>query len=152
MFKSCCGKKVKKHKPYSQTKKVEAILKDISKANKSIQLITLLDPEKQIVAGYVQSLSTGISEDKVFDEMMKRILGFKDSCDSMAKQIGFDYSGEIYLKGKNSIVLLSPIEEYTLAFYFEMNELKVEFFDCEHFIATLDDFIVNLQKLMTGAA
>ena len=68
----------------------------------------------------------------------------------MAKQIGFDYSGEIYLKGKNSIVLMSSIAEYTLAFYFEMNELKVEFFDWEHFIATLDDFIVNLHKLMTN--
>ena len=47
----------------------------------------------------------------------------------MAEQIGFDYSGEVYLKGKNSIVLLTSIAEFTLAFYFEMNELKVEFFD-----------------------
>ena len=67
----------------------------------------------------------------------------------MAEKIGFDHSSEIYLKGQNSILVLSGILEYSLVIYFEMNELKVEFFDWEHFIATLDDFIVDLHKLMT---
>ena len=89
-------------------------------------------------------------EEKTFDEIMKRILSFKNSCDSMARQIGFDNSGEIFLKGKNSIVLLTTIADFTIAIYFEMNELKVEFFDWEHFIATLDDFVVNLHKILTS--
>ena len=57
LFKCCFGEKIKKTKVYSQSKKVEAILKDISKSNKSIQLITLIDPEKQMVAGYIQSMA-----------------------------------------------------------------------------------------------
>lgn len=34
--------------------------------------------------------------------------------------------------------------EYSLVMMFEMNPLKVEFFDCETFITTIDDLIVSL--------
>ena len=66
----------------------------------------------------------------------------------MAETIGFDNSREVYLKGKKSILIVTGILDNSLAIYFEMNELKVEFFDWEHFIATLDDFIVSLHNLM----
>ena len=47
----------------------------------------------------------------------------------MAETIGFDNSREVYLKGKKSILILTGILDNSLAIYFEMNELKVEFFD-----------------------
>lgn len=34
--------------------------------------------------------------------------------------------------------------EHSLVFLMEMNPLKVEFFDCETFITTIDDLIVSL--------
>lgn len=34
--------------------------------------------------------------------------------------------------------------EYSLIFLLEMNPLKVEFFDCETFITTIDDLVVSL--------
>ena len=34
--------------------------------------------------------------------------------------------------------------DYTVVFLFEMNPLKVEFFDCETFIMTIDDLVVSL--------
>ena len=34
--------------------------------------------------------------------------------------------------------------EHTMIIFFEMNQLKVEFFDCENFITTIDDLVVNL--------
>ena len=146
VFKCCFGTKIEKIKTYRQAKKVEAVLGDISKSNKWIQLITMFDPNGQIVANVVPT----VIDDKVYEDIMKKVVLFKSSWDSMAEKIGFDNSGEVYLKGKNSILLLTSIVEFTIAIYFEMNELKVEFFDWEHFISTLDDFVVNLHKLMTA--
>lgn len=35
-------------------------------------------------------------------------------------------------------------QDNSLVIFFEMNALKVEFFDCETFLTTIDDLIVNL--------
>ena len=49
------------------------------------------------------------------------------------------------MKGETSIVIVLEVtDEYVLVILFEMNALKVEFFDCETFIATIDDLIVSL--------
>jgi hypothetical protein len=63
----------------------------------------------------------------------------------MAKELGFDSSKEIYIKGYSSLIMIQEIaNEYSIVMMFEMNPLKVEFFDCETFITTIDDLIVSL--------
>ena len=63
----------------------------------------------------------------------------------MCKEIGFDLSRETFIKGETSIVMLLEVtQEFVLVILFEMNALKVEFFDCETFVATVDDLIVGL--------
>jgi uncharacterized membrane protein (UPF0127 family) len=63
----------------------------------------------------------------------------------MAKELGFDSSKEIYIKGDSSLIMIQEIaNEYSIVMMFEMNPLKVEFFDCETFITTIDDLIVSL--------
>jgi hypothetical protein len=63
----------------------------------------------------------------------------------IAKELGFDSSKEIYIKGDSSVIMVQEIAtEYSLLMLFEMNPLKVEFFDCETFVTTIDDLIVTL--------
>jgi hypothetical protein len=63
----------------------------------------------------------------------------------IAKELGFDTSKEIYIKGETSIVMIQEIaNDHSLIMLFEMNALKVEFFDCETFITTIDDLVVTL--------
>ena len=61
----------------------------------------------------------------------------------MCKELGFDHSRETYIKGDTSIsIMLELSPEYSLIFFFEMNALKVEFFDCDQFVTTIDDLVV----------
>lgn len=63
----------------------------------------------------------------------------------IAKELGFDTSKEIYIKGNTSVVMIHEIDiDHSLIMLFEMNALKVEFFDCETFITTIDDLVVTL--------
>lgn len=63
----------------------------------------------------------------------------------MAKEVGFDCSKECFIKGDQSVIIMNEIEkDFTLVIFFEMNQLKVEFFDCENYITTIDDLVVNL--------
>ena len=63
----------------------------------------------------------------------------------IAKELGFDTSKEIYIKGETSVVMIHEIDiDHSLIMLFEMNALKVEFFDCETFITTIDDLVVTL--------
>ena len=39
-------------------------------------------------------------------------------------------------------------DNHSLVMLFEMNALKVEFFDCETFITTIDDLVVTLLEAM----
>ena len=62
-----------------------------------------------------------------------------------AKELGFDSSKEIYIKGDTSVIILQEISaDHSVLILFEMNPLKVEFFDCETFITTIDDLVVSL--------
>ena len=50
----------------------------------------------------------------------------------MAKELGFDYSRETFIRGENSIVIMVEIiPEFLMVVLFEMNSLKVDFFDCD---------------------
>lgn len=59
--------------------------------------------------------------------------------------MGFDSSKEVFIKGEQSVCILFEItNDHCLVIFFEMNPLKVEFFDCETFITTIDDLVVSL--------
>ncbi len=59
--------------------------------------------------------------------------------------MGFDTSKEVYIKGDQSVIIIYEItNDHSLVIFFEMNPLKVEFFDCETFITTIDDLVVSL--------
>ena len=63
----------------------------------------------------------------------------------MAKELGFDTSREVFIKGSSSIVMILEVTpQFGLVIFMEMNELKVEFFDCEGYVTTIDDLVVNL--------
>ena len=56
--------------------------------------------------------------------------------------MGFDSSRETFLKGDNSVIVIVELtSEYSLLIFFEMNPLKVEFFDCDQYLITIDDLI-----------
>lgn len=68
----------------------------------------------------------------------------------LAKEMGFDSSKEVFIKGDSSVAILFDVtNDHSLVIFFEMNPLKVEFFDCETFITTIDDLIVNLIEALT---
>ena len=39
-------------------------------------------------------------------------------------------------------------QDHTLVVFLEMNQLKVEFFDCETYINTIDDLLVTLVEAL----
>jgi hypothetical protein len=41
-------------------------------------------------------------------------------------------------------MILEFSEDHSLILFLEMNQLKVEFFDCESFVTTIDDLVVTL--------
>lgn len=62
-----------------------------------------------------------------------------------ARELGFDGSKEIFLKGEQTVIMMHEISpEHSVLYIFELNALKAEFFDCESFIMTIDDLIVSL--------
>ena len=75
--------------------------------------------------------------------------------------MGYDYSSECFIKGEKKIVILLDIggygevngqlidptkdENFKLFIFFEMSEaLKVDFFDCDQYVITIDDLVVQL--------
>ena len=67
----------------------------------------------------------------------------------MAKELGFDYSRETYMRGENSIVIMVEIiPDFLLVVLMEMNSLKVDFFDCDQYVTTIDDLVQALIDLL----
>ena len=104
-----------------------------------------MDPDGQVIS-YLASKQ--LDQPKI-DTLLERIVSFKATAHKVAKDVGFDTSREAFVKGSNSILITTDIQEHTLIIYFEMHQLKVEFFDCEHYLSTLDDFIASLFQLLT---
>ena len=66
--------------------------------------------------------------------------------------MGFDSSKETFIRGDNSIVILIEIhKDYIIAIFFEMNPLKVEFFDCDQYLYTIDDLVQQLLEVLEQA-
>jgi hypothetical protein len=85
---------------------------------------------------------------EVGEKLLERCIQFRMSQQKLIKEIGFDYSKETYIKANNCLYMMNEIDDYLLIIYMEMNELKIEFFDCENFIHTIDDFIVTIQQAL----
>ena len=79
------------------------------------------------------------------EKILEKTVSFKIAQRKIAKEMGFDTSKEVFIKGDSSVVIIYEItNEHSLVLFFEMNALKVEFFDCETYITTIDDLVVNL--------
>ena len=56
--------------------------------------------------------------------------------------MGFESSRETYMRGENSIVIMVEIcPDFLLTILMEMNALKVDFFDCDQYVTTIDDLV-----------
>lgn len=79
------------------------------------------------------------------EKVLEKTVSLKMSQLKIARELGFDTSKDIYIKGENTVIIMQEISyEFSIVFLLEMNPLKVEFFDCETFITTIDDLIVSL--------
>ena len=69
----------------------------------------------------------------------------------MAKELGFEFSRETFIRGDNSIVLMVEIlPDFLLVVLMEMNALKVDFFVCDQYITTIDDLVESLLKIIAN--
>ena len=76
---------------------------------------------------------------------MEKTVSFKLAQRKVAKELGFDTSKEVFIKGTDTVLIFYEItNDHTLAVFMEMNALKVEFFDCETYVTTIDDLVVSL--------
>ena len=79
------------------------------------------------------------------EQVLKKAISFRISQKKLCKEMGFDMSKETFIKGETSIAIMLEVSfEYILVIFLEMNALKVEFFDCDTFVTTIDDLIVAL--------
>ena len=63
--------------------------------------------------------------------------------------MGFDSSRETYIRGNNSIVMMIEIkEDFLLIVMMEMNGLKVDFFDCDQYVTTIDDLVQTIIDIL----
>ena len=85
-------------------------------------------------------------------------LQYKIANDNLAKQMGFDYSSESFIKGDQQICIINDIgglgtindqpvdpekdHNFWLVMIMEMEPIKAELFDCDQFIITIDDLVV----------
>jgi len=79
-------------------------------------------------------------------------MSFKIAQRKIQKELGFDMSKEVSIKGSNSVIIIVEItSEFSLCFFFEMNDVKVEFFDCDGYLASIDDIVVGLIEILNQA-
>ena len=77
--------------------------------------------------------------------LLDQMVSFRIAQFKMAKELGFDSSRETFIRGDNSIVIMVEIiPEFLMVVLFEMNSLKVDFFDCDQYVTTIDDLVQQL--------
>ena len=81
--------------------------------------------------------------------LLEQIVSFRIAQTKMAKELGFDSSRETYLRGESSIaIMVEIVPNFLLVVLFEMNALKVEFFDCDQYVTTIDDLVQVLLEIL----
>ena len=79
---------------------------------------------------------------KKVENVLDQAVSFRISQTKLCKEMGFDNSRETFIRGDNSIVIMLEItKDYVMIIFFEMNPLKVEFFDCDQYLYTIDDLV-----------
>ena len=77
------------------------------------------------------------------------MVSFRIAQTKLAKEMGFDSSRETYIRGNNSIVMMIEIkEDFLLIIMMEMNGLKVDFFDCDQYVTTIDDLVQTIIDIL----
>ena len=77
------------------------------------------------------------------------MVSFRIAQTKLAKEMGFDSSRETYIRGNNSIVMMIEIkEDFLLIVMMEMNGLKVDFFDCDQYVTTIDDLVQTIIDIL----
>ena len=98
------------------------------------------------------------------EKIIEAVLNLKQAQAQLARQLGFDHSAESFIKGERNIVILYDIgslgelqlldktkqqpDLFQLCMMFEMEPIKTEMFDCDQFIITVDDLIVQLVEAL----
>ena len=80
------------------------------------------------------------------------MLEFKTAQDNMAKTLGYDCNTESFIKGQRNIVVMCDIvgdgeikgENFKLVHIFEMAPIKVDLFNCDQYVITIDDLVLQL--------
>ena len=134
----------------SQMNDLDKNLGNIKNSHKAIEFVGLINNMEGKLYHYVingagaSQIAAQECKEKA-ERILERIMSFKLSQRKMAKEMGFDTSREVFIKGTNSVVMILELtQQYGLVVMMEMNELKVEFFDCEGYVTTIDDLVVNL--------
>ena len=82
---------------------------------------------------------------KKIEGVLEQMVSFRIAQTKMAKELGFEFSRETFIRGETSIVLMVEVlPDFLLVVLMEMNPLKVDFFDCDQYITTIDDLVQSL--------
>ena len=102
--------------------------------------------QEEIAANQQVPLKIGQSHlKKKIEGVLEQMVSFRIAQTKMAKELGFEFSRETFIRGETSIVLMVEIlQDFLLVVLMEMNPLKVDFFDCDQYITTIDDLVQSL--------
>jgi hypothetical protein len=140
----CCCSSTNKN--YSEIKFITKTLGNIKNTHKAIQFVGLVELNTGKVITYHSSWDSSTVKEKS-EKLLEKVVAFKVSSTKMSKEVGYDYSKESFIKGRNTILMTTEVDQALLVIYMEMNELKTEFFDCEAYLSTIDDFLVTLHNV-----
>ena len=106
-----------------------------------------LNPEQQEIQAQKQE-PLKLSKEHVVKKvggLLEQIVSFRIAQTKMAKELGFEYSRETFIRGETSInLMVEIIPDFLLVVMMEMNSLKVDFFDCDQYVTTIDDLVQSL--------
>lgn len=127
---------------------------NIKNSHKSLVFTGLVDHKAGSLLYYLSSkeFSDEPTARTYFENVLEKIMSFKAAQRKIQSELGFDMSREVSIKGNNSVAILVEVtNEFSLCFFFEMNDVKVEFFDCDGYLATIDDLVVTLIEILNQA-
>ena len=104
----------------------------------------------------VESDDKPVNKEKILqqrlDLLLERLISLRLSQTQMCRELGFDLTRETFVKCERSICIVLDLKaEYHLVIMMEMNPLKVEFFDCDQYVTTIDDLVSTLLEVLASA-
>lgn len=111
----------------------------------NITFLSLVDNEGYIVDYQIHSLNP-MDTKKKLEEILKKTLDFKMATTRAAKLLGFDSSGETFVRGDSHIVVSYEIGNYLLVMFIEMSKALIDAFDFEKFNEKIELILIELKK------